>query len=331
MSRRIAVTVCLILVGAPAARAGLLSVPAGYRAEKSWPVVVSYQDNPSPALMKETDYFLVHAGGKGTTATSKTRDYLKGLAKRYNIDPFRIYGTGFSRGGHELLAQAWQHPHWFAAIAPVCNDLRREPKVRNVKYLLHTPTLLLHGDGDSFRVTGKRLFGLMKEAGCTVTYTTYPGGHSPKKPFKQDVTLLTDFFDKHRLDPYPKEVVHLVEHKRYSRAFWVDSKLIKDAGGMQATFRVRVGKGNRIEVAANEQIASLELHLTDKLVDMARPVTVFARGKTLYQGPAKAKVIVKLREAKPYYQRPRKPLWEEILEIRAKAAPPASKPARGRR
>ncbi|MHC4718088.1 MAG: hypothetical protein ACYS5V_14035, partial [Planctomycetota bacterium] len=204
------VSAVLLLVSG-AAQAGLLSVPKDYTPQKAWPVVVSTQDNPSPERMKQTPYFLVHAGGKGMRCTRKIRGELKRLAGRYNIDPFRIYGTGFSRGGQEILIQAWRHPHWFAAIAPVCSDLREKPNRNrrdlNVKYLLNVPTLMLHGEGDSFRRTGQIEFGLMKEAGCNVTWKLYPGGHSPARPFKEDVKLLTDFFDKHRLDRWPRRVV----------------------------------------------------------------------------------------------------------------------------
>jgi len=329
---RIMVMAAAGLLASAAAQAGLLSVPNGYTPEKSWPVVISYQDNPSPELMKKTSYFLVHAGGRGTESRRKTIDYLKDLAKRYNIDPLRIYGTGFSRGGHEVLTLAWQHPHWYAAIAPVCNDLRQEPKVLRVRYLGHTPALLLHGDHDSFRKTGKRLHELMIAAGCQATYTTYPGGHSPKRPFKENVKLLTDFFDRHSLDPYPKRVVHLVEHKRYSRAFWVDATLTADKGGQAEVFKVAVGKGNRIDVEVTDKIAALDLHLTDKLVDMGKPVKVVWKGKTLYEGPAKAALTVKIREGKPYHRGPRKPLWEEINAIRAAAKyarpKPTTRPAR---
>ena len=311
-------------------QAGLLSAPEAYTPEKSWPVVVSLQDNPAPELMKKTPYFLVHAGGQGMRATNNIRSNLKSLAGRYNIDPFRIYGTGFSRGGQEVLIQAWQRPDWFAAVAPVCSDLREKPdrnrRDLNVKYLLNVPTLMLHGEGDSFRRTGRIEYELMKAAGCNVTWQTYAGGHTPHLPFKQNVKLLTDFFDKHRLDPYPKKVVHLVEHKRHSRAFWVDSTLVKDVGGIKAVFTVEVKDGNRIEVTANELIASLELHLNDKLVDMGKPVTVVAGGKPLYAGPAKAKLTVKLRDGQAYGRTPQKPLWEELLEIRSKAA--KSQPAK---
>lgn len=327
MSRRIVSLACLVILCTVPVRAGLLGIPQNYSPDKSWPVIICTQDGPSKQLTSTAGYFLIHAGGKGTFCTAKIRDYLKTCAKKYNIDPFRIYATSFSRGGHEILVQAWQHPHWFAAIAPVCNDLRSEPKVFNVKYLVHTPTLLMHGTGDSFRNTGKRVFELMKKAGCNVEYKMYPGGHSPNPIFRKDIKVLTDFFEKHKLDPYPKVVVHLVSHKRYSRAFWVDAMLVRDAGGMKGVFTVRVKANNRIDVEVNEDIASLDLYLNAKIVDMKKPVTVMSGTKKLYEGPAVSPLRITFREGKKYWRRPRKLLWEEIQEIRKQASPAGAKGA----
>ena len=325
MSKAVAAATSAVLLLTPHLMAGLLSVPKDYTPKKSWPVIVSIQDNPSTEQMATVPYFLVHAGGKAAELTTKIRTYLKNLAARYNIDPLRIYGTGFSRGGHELLAQAWQHPHWFAAIAPVCNDLRGEPKVLNVKYLNLTPTLLLHGKGDSFLRTGKVVFEHMKQAGCNVQFQTYDGGHSPKLPFKENVKLLTDFFDKHKLDPFPKTVVHLVSHKRYSRAFWINARLTKDAGGQKAVVKVAARKGNRIEIDATAEIAAVDLYLNDKLVDPAKPVTITAGDRQLYKGPVSAKLTVTLKEGPAFGRRDARPLWEEMLEARAKAKAAAKK------
>lgn len=357
MTRAIVAVMCLAGLGASAAEAGLLSVPEGYTPEKPWPVIVSYQDNPSAEQMKKVPYFLVHAGGQGVPAARKTREYLLNLARRHNIDPLRIYGTGFSRGGQEVLKQAWDRPHWFAAVAPVCNDLRRKPdrnlKDLNVRYLVNVPTLLLHGQGDSFRRTGEILHGHMKQAACPVQFRLYPGGHTPKLPFKDDVTMLTDFFGKHRLNPFPKQVVHIVTHKRYSRAFWVDSALVEDAGVLKGVFQVTVKPGNRIEVAASRHVAAVALHLNDKLVDMNKPVTValaplpaalrptFQTGqderveaaatmpadRALYKGPATSLVKIRLRPGAALPEKPPKLLWEQIAEIRAKAKRPATRPA----
>ena len=354
--RRLMTMIAAVALAAATARAGVLSVPDDYTPGKSWPVIVSLQDNPDPALTKKSPYFSVHAGGKGVECSLKIHSELKSLIARYNIDPLRIYGTGFSRGGHELLEQTWQYPHIFAAIIPVCNDLRTEPKVFNVKYIRNTPTLLMHGNGDSFRVTGQRLHSLMTEAGIEVPWQTYPGGHSPAKPFKEDLSLLTKFYEKHAMNTHPKEVTHVVFHPRYARAFWVDSALVERFGetatkpaaapagtapaasapasksaaaAVEGTFQkayfdksgvftVRVKEGNRIEVEANEWIQSLDLYLTDKLVDMSKPVKVVMGAKTLFEGPAAAPVKVVLSQEAEWKMPRVRPLWEELVEIQKK-------------
>jgi dienelactone hydrolase len=323
MSRQLMMLVGCVVLTVSVARAGLLAVPEKYTPAKSWPVIVSTQDNPDPELTKKTDYFLVHAGGQGAACTTKIRSELLSLAARYNIDPFRIYGTGFSRGGQEIEIQAWQHPDWFAAIAPVCSDLREKPdrndRHLNVQYLQNVPTLMLHGTGDSFRDEGQIEFDLAKKAGVPVTWQTYQGGHSPAVPFKQNVKLLTDFFDKHKLDPYPKEVTHLVESNRLRRAFWADCSLVKETPTVKGVYKVKVKDGNVIAVETNEHIATLALALNDKLVDMSKPVKVVAGDKTLYEGPAKERLVVKIRDGEAYTPTEEKPLWQEIQAVRAKA------------
>jgi len=303
-----------------------LIVPRSYDPKKPSPLVISYQDDPDMDQMRtKTPYFLIRCIQKGyptglTYVENKTRTYLKEAARDYNIDPFRIYATGFSYGGRTDLIMAWRHPHWFAAIAPLCNDLRKPPsgidQTPYVKQLKNVPTLLLHGTGDSFLSTGKIVHQYMQEAGCPVEFQTYPGGHSADGLFRKDVTVLTNFFDKHVMNPYPKMVSHVVEHNRYSRAFWVNAKLVKDAGGMQGVFEVRVKEGNRIEIDANEQVAELELDLNDKLVDMKRPVTVVAGEKKLYEGMPSEKLKVKLREGEPHEVGPGDQLWKDLLEIK---------------
>ena len=307
-----------------------LIVPRAYDPRKSWPLVISYQDDPNMNQMRtKTPYFLMRCIQRGyptglTYVENKTRTYLKAVAREYNIDPFRIYATGFSYGGQTDLIMAWRHPHWFAAIAPVCNDLRKSARGHDqtpyVRYLKNVPTLLLHGDGDSFLKTGKVVHKYMQEAGCPVQWRTYKGGHSPTLPFRQDVTVLTKFFDKHVMNPYPKLVSHIVEHPRYSRAFWVNAKLTKNAGGMEGTFEVRVKGGNRIEIDANDQIAELVLDLNGKLVDMGKPLTVVSGGKELFKGKPARKLRIKLRDGEDYPMGDGDRLWQDLAEIKKNAA-----------
>ncbi len=331
-----------------------LIVPRGYEPSKSWPLIISYQDDPDDKEVRQRSYFLIRAIQKGyptglTYVENKTRTYLKEAAREYNIDPLRIYATGFSYGGHTDLVVAWRYPHWFAAIMPICNDLR-DKQTPYVRYLKNVPTFLVHGDHDAFLKTGQVIHKLMTEAGCPVAWATYPGGHNPV-PFRGDVKMLTDFFDKHVMNPYPKTVSHVVEHRRYSRAFWVDAKLASDTGVASAAFEVSVkdgpagqAGGSRIEVRTekvivedpasfkllpDDQIAELDLYLNDKLLDMSKPVTVVllpapgekeGKEKVLYQGLPKEKLTVKLREAPDYARDGGDTLWRDLMEIRAQAA-----------
>jgi hypothetical protein len=337
MHRRVlALSLAAVLLSAGRSSAGLLSVPEDYTPDRAWPVIVSLQDNPSPALTAKSPYFLVHAGGIGVECGAGIHKNLKDLVGQYRIDVNRIYGTGFSRGGHELLEQSWHYPHLFAAIAPVCNDLRSEPKVFYVRYL-QTPTLLLHGDRDLFVRTGRRVFDLMQAANCPVEWGTYPGGHTPQTPFKQDLSLLTRFFEKHTFNPYPKEVRHVIVHPRYARALWVDAYLTADflekpttqpaprpptSAAMQkpyvlreAGFRVTVKDGNRLEIEANDDIVALDLYLTRELVDLSTPVTVLDGEKTLYSGPAACPLKVVVRPGPELKAAHLKPLWEDLTAI----------------
>lgn len=294
-------------------------LPANYDPSRAHPVIFSYQSEPDMNRIRQTEYLLVRCVQKGypkglAALEVKTREILKDVAKNFHIDPHRIYGTGFSYGGHTDLVMAWRYPHWFAAIAPVCNDLR-DQTTPYVKYLKNVPTFLLHGTGDSFLNTGKTVYQYMTEAGCPVWWDTYPGGHDANVPFREKPEMLTDFFTKHTMTPYPKMVEHIVEHKRYSRAFWVNARLVRDASGMQAVFHVEIQEPNRIEIEANDQIAALTLDLQKELVDMSRPVTVVAGEKVLYEGPAKESLTVKLNEGEDYTVLPGDTLWKDLAAI----------------
>jgi hypothetical protein len=87
----------------------------------------------------------------------------------------------------------------------------------------------------------------------------------------------------------------------------------------EAVFAVRVKEGNRIEIQANEHVAALDLYLTGKLVDMAKPVTVLLDGKTLYEGAAACPLKVKVREGEELKATHLRPLWEELADIQKQA------------
>jgi dienelactone hydrolase len=294
-----------------------LIVPKDYTPEKSWPFLLASQNQIAVKAMENVPYFAAYGPSEAVVAP------LLETARKYNIDPYRIYATGFSRSGHGLLETAWLYPDRFAAIVPVCEDMRwkeqyKVQKIDLLKYIQQTPTLLLHGDHDSFLTTGKKNYELMKAAGCPVQFGTYPGGHGPDPIYFHDVARLTGFCDRHVLDPYPKVVDHVVCSYAATRAFWVDCQVAK--GSVERdypVFKIRVNDGNRIEVAANEGVRKMAFFLNDKLVDMTRPVSVTFQGKDIYEGRAQPPITVTLREGEVAPSAGQVPLWEQLEAIRS--------------
>ncbi|HUT36397.1 MAG TPA: hypothetical protein VNE39_23120 [Planctomycetota bacterium] len=295
-----------------------LIVPKGYTPERAWPLVIVAQNQVSGKAMESVPYFAAYCGSEGCRAP------LTETARKYNIDPFRIYATGFSRSGHGLLEWTWVHPDWFAAIAPVCEDMRekaqyKRQKIELLKYIQQTPTYLWHGDHDSFLATGRKNYELMKAAGCPVQFGTYSGGHGPDPLYFNDIRKLTDFFDQHVLNPYPKDITKVIDRNTGTRAFWVDAKVGKITPDADyPVFRVKAKDGNVIEVEANEGVKKLGLYLTDKVVDMAKSVTVTYKGKEVFKGQPQPRLTVTLNEGEISAVPPagERPLWEELEEIR---------------
>ena len=321
----IVLTFCLHAAAAERGEEPYLIVPKDYTPEKSWPLILVGQNQIAASQMADKPYFAAYIG-PGTGA----KRLILELAKKYNLDPFRVYVTAFSRTGHGALESAYTLPGWWAAIAPVDEDMRfkagrTQQKIDFLQYI-RTPTLMLHGRHDSFRKTGWKNYESMKAAGCPVWWEWFDGGHNPDPIFRKNVKILTDFFEKHKVEPYPKDVVHVVVRSSATRAWWVDCTVLEAATKKPTppVYRVRVRENNRIDVEADEGILGLKLMLNEKLVDMGRPVTVTWAGKPLYAGPAKAVIDLPLREGTPAKRPPVKalrPLWEDLEEMRSQPNP----------
>jgi len=312
---------CMPALAAERGEEPYLIVPKDYTPQKAWPITLVGQNQTSAAQMADKPYFAMYCGpGPDCKAA------LAAVARKYCIDPFRVYATAFSRTGHATLEMAYTYPGGFAAIAPVDEDMRfkADRPVQKIDFLkyIRTPTLMCHGNHDSFRTSGRKNFDAMTAAGCPVWWHTFTGGHNPDPIFFNDMKLLTDFFDKHTLDPFPKDVLHVVVSTGATRAWWVDADVRGEAVDTPnpPVFRVQVKDANRIEVEGDANILGLRLMLNDKLVDMAKPVTVVRGEKVLYTGPASGDLYVKLAEGKPASHpanRADGPLWELLEAIRS--------------
>lgn len=107
----------------------------------------------------------------------------RGIEHRYpNVDPRRVYLTGYSMGGHAtwMLAGAW--PQRFAAIAVVAGA--GDPaQARST--LWRTPAWVIHGERDEVVPVqyGKSMAAALASAGGEVKYTFIPNcGHESWRP-----------------------------------------------------------------------------------------------------------------------------------------------------
>ncbi len=66
------------------------------------------------------------------------------ITKRYRVDERRVYLTGLSLGGHGSWRLAAEHPHRFAAVAPVCGEGNPD----YAEQLKSLPIWAFHGDQD---------------------------------------------------------------------------------------------------------------------------------------------------------------------------------------
>jgi predicted esterase len=304
----------LLFAEKPVGQEEKLIIPQDYTPDKAWPMIFIYQNQVDDEQFKDKPYFGAFQGG-----TSR----LLLAANKYNFDPFRIYCTGFSRSGHGLLEKAWMYPHIYAAGSPVCEDMRQKEqygavqKITQLKYIKEMPILMLHGSNDSFYKTGKKNYEYMKEHGCPVEWGEYKGGHTPTPIYYRDFKRITSFFDKYTLNPYPKDIIHMVWRNGVTRAFWVDAKaasIVRDKE--RPWFQVSVKENNVIQVDGNDDMKKLDLYLNDKILDMSKDITVMLKDKELYKGKPGPKVTVTLHNGD--YYKPKeasRPFWEVLQEF----------------
>ncbi len=191
-------------------------VPASFSPDRAWPVVLFLhgageggsngllQTNVGlgPALRRTPERFAALVVFPQSPRGHPWRGLMAELALRtlertveeFNGDPRRLYLTGVSMGGYGTWRLALEHPHRFAAIAPVCGGLdvpgRRglpelpdeeapipEPFLAAARQLRHLPTWVFHGDEDPIIPVSESRVAVraLREVGAPVRYTEYPG------------------------------------------------------------------------------------------------------------------------------------------------------------
>jgi predicted peptidase len=106
--------------------------------------------------------------------------------RRWNIDPDRVYLTGFSMGGFGTFRTAAEYPERFAAVVPVAGG----GDVATADRLKHLPLWAFHGDADevvAMKNSQKMIDAIEANGGrqCRLTVYSNAGHGIPPRVYQQ--------------------------------------------------------------------------------------------------------------------------------------------------
>jgi predicted peptidase len=117
----------------------------------------------------------------GNANGERAMSILSEVEKEFKTDPKRVYLTGLSMGGGGTWSFAAKYPERWAAIAPICGFIKRQPTGEDYKGIAakikDIPCWCFHGDADQ-AVPVAQSRGVVKalwDAGAHPNYTEYPG------------------------------------------------------------------------------------------------------------------------------------------------------------
>ena len=180
----------------PASYDYLLALPEGYAEQKEqrWPLIVflhgAGERGANLALLPRHGLpKLIAAGSKypcivvspqceeGTWWNlPAVEQFIREIARRYRVDPDRIYLTGLSMGGYATWGLALRHPERYAAIVPICGG--GDPK--QASRLKDLPIWAFHGAQDKLISPheSENMINAIQAAGGLPRFTLYPdAGH----------------------------------------------------------------------------------------------------------------------------------------------------------
>ncbi len=219
------------------------------------------------------------------------RAILDAIIARYHVDPNRIHATGVWLGADYSLAHAAAHPDWFAGVVPVSTEGEsREYVLRNINQV---GVYVLGGvRGRSVRALDgpRKLAEILTAFGYRHVYDEHKDrGH---ESFKERYPDVLDWLATRPRDPFPKTIIR-VAHPGImmpaKRFFWLE------ADTRQAIFHAEV-TDNTIDVhAARARV--LTFHLSDRLVNLDKPVTIRVNGQVVHDSKIARSIRVALEDA----------------------------------
>ncbi len=334
-------------------------VPEDYTPERKWPLIVflhgyvPYTTITEPwVLYEEHERIAAESGAVLLTPYGRRNTDFQGAGevdvlasieetqRFYSIDADRVYLCGPSMGGYGTWTIALRYPGRFAACAPMCGQTDMfvwwpwphltAPRFKQFLGEWDNPIdLAPNGQGQQFLLQHgefDRLIPIeqshmmcweMERLGTPIEYFEHEAAdhfiyqHEPA--FQKAFPWLVE----HTLDRWPKHVRLKSYTYRYDTAFWLQV-LEYQRWGEPGEVEARV-EGNRISLSGRN-VAELRLSLSDKLVDLAQPVSVLYDGREVFSGRVKGgeltvKAAEPLTPAKAGATRKRKGLCGPVEDV----------------
>jgi hypothetical protein len=173
-------------------------------------------------------------------------DVIADVKRRFNVDEDRVFLTGLSMGGGGALWLGLTRPDLWAAIAPVCPQVR-EGTVELAANALNVPLRLFQGERDPVvPVAGTRQWHKrLLELGVSAEYVEYPAVRHNAWDFAYKDGSIFDWFAKFKRDRFPSRVHFVSQAYKYGAAYWVAFDAF--APGTSAEIDVRFTAKNRVE------------------------------------------------------------------------------------
>ena len=199
------------------------------------------------------------------------------------VDPDRVYLLGYSAGGDGVYQLAPRMADRFAAAAMMAGHPNEASPLglRNLPFALY-----MGGADDAYKRSqvaatwGRRLAELREQDGDGYLHRVriYEGvGHWMNK---RDAEALP-WMAEHTRDPWPPKVVWRQDDRTHRRFYWLAMPADQDlAAGQRVTAQV---EGQRITIDA-DGVRSVTLRLSDRLLDLDRPVVVEVGGDVVFDG-----------------------------------------------
>lgn len=188
------------------------------------------------------------------------------MLRNFNVDTNRVYIHGFSNGGNGAWYYGVSFPWLFGAACPRSGGCSVS---QNLKNLLNIGTYVIHGSSDTVIGSShdKETTNKLKELGYDVVYVEIPNGKH--EPFHNETPKVIEYFNKHPRNPWPKKIIYNSNNTLSQKVYWIEVTQTSGSFSVEA----EINEENKI-VITSQGVDGINLHLSDVLVNMDKPVVV---------------------------------------------------------